>query len=450
MKSNYKKIGFIFSLLFILMISLAVVSADELESSDSLSDDMDSQVPELVITPSPAPTGGHPDSVNIGGSNVYPGGSYYSGNNHDESIQHSSGSNGNQAIFIVGGGNNNIENNVISVSSGGQAISTDHSENNNIGNNIISGSSGSIGDSNSLNAAYEEHDYSISVKNISATENTNVNIVATVKDNGASVTSGYVGFILWMESDEAIMDGAEVNDGQAILTIKLPSASKVSGLNWLCHAYYYSLDDLENYQVETTFKVLIKRAVNPTTIIVADTIGKMGKKVTLVANVKDIDGSKVTSGKVTFTVNGKSYTVNVKNGKASKTINTPFLGIYTVKVNYKGVGAYKASSAKFKLVSDLKASIGYYKLLTVKKGAKKYYKITLTNDYTKKPLKSFKVKFKVKTKKTWKTYTLKSNSKGVIKWSTKKLSVGTHAIKISSAYKYFKINIKGKIVVKKK
>ena len=159
MKSNYKKIGFIFSLLFILMISLAVVSADELESSDSLSDDMDSQVPELVITASPAPTGGHPDSVNIGGSNVYPGGSYYSGNNHDESIQHSSGSNGNQAIFIVGGGNNNIENNVISVSSGGQAISTDHSENNNIGNNIISGSSGSIGDSNSLNAAYEAHDY---------------------------------------------------------------------------------------------------------------------------------------------------------------------------------------------------------------------------------------------------------------------------------------------------
>ena len=449
MKSNYKKIGFIFSLLFILMISLAVVSADELESSDSLSDDMDSQVPELVITPSPAPTGGHPDSVNIGGSNVYPGGSYYSGNNNDESIHHSSGSNGNQAIFIVGGGNNNIENNVISVSSGGQAISTDHSENNNIGNNIISGSSGSIGDSNSLNAAYEEHDYSISVKNISATENTNVTIIANVKNYDTPVNFGYVLFSLWDNDGQDIREIVPVENGQAVLKIKLPLISKTSARNWLCTADFY--DENYNYLTDTNFLTQIKKAVNPTEILVNNIVGKMGKKVTLVAKVYDEDGLLVTGGKVTFTVNGKSYTVDVKNGKASKTITSPFVGIYTVKVNYKGVGAYKASSAKFKLGSDLKAKIGYYKTLTVKKGAKKFYKITLVNYFTKKPLKSFKVKFKVKiNKKTWKTYTLKSNSKGIIKWSTKKLSVGTHSVKINSAYKYFSTNLKGKIVVKRK
>ena len=87
--------------------------------------------------------------------------------------------------------------------------------------------------------------------------------------------------------------------------------------------------------------------------------------------------------------------------------------------------------------------------MNVKKGAKKYYKFTLTNYFTKKPLKSFKMKFKVKVnKKTWKTYTLKSNSKGVIKWSTKKLAKGTHKVVISSAYKIFKFKLKGKIIVR--
>ena len=59
------------------------------------------------------------------------------------------------------------------------------------------------------------------------------------------------------------------------------------------------------------------------------------------------------------------------------------------------------------------------------------------------------MKFKVKVnKKTWKTYTLKSNSKGVIKWSTKKLAKGTHKVVISSAYKIFKFKLKGKIIVR--
>lgn len=416
MKSNIKKISLIFSLLFILLISLAVVSAEELESSDAIGDAQisDSEVC-LADSDYEEPVSGYlPPSGNDANVVNRPGSSGPSG---------SSGQNGQESHAIVFYGQNDdivLENNVI----------------------ITNGKT----DSPNLKAV--SHDYSISVKNISATENTNVNIVANVKDSGVPVNSGFVRFLLWREGDTEVDEVVPVSNGQGILTIKIPSASNVEVLNWLCGAGFY--DEYGDFQVNTTFLTQIKRAVNPTKIFVGDIVGKMGKKVTLVATVLDTDGLKVTAGKVTFTVNGKSYTVNVKNGKASKTITTPFVGVYTVKVNYKGVGAYKASSAKFKLGSDLKATIGYYKLLTVKKGAKKYYKITLTNYYTKKPLKSFKVKFKVKTKKTWKTYTLKSNSKGIIKWSTKKLSVGTHAIKINSAYKYFKTNIKGKIVVKKK
>jgi len=388
MKLNLKKTSMIFSLLLILLLSLAVVSAEDLESADSFGD------------------------AQISDSDVYLADS-------------DSSDNSNQAIAIE-----------------------ENSENNDIDDSDVLDSS-EIGYKSDNLKAVADVNYSISVKNISATENTNVTIIANVKNYDTPVEFGYVLFSLWDNDGQDIREIVPVENGQAVLKIKLPLISKTSAVNWLCTADFY--DENYNYLTDTNFLTQIKKAVNPTEILVNNIVGKMGKKVTLVAKVYDEDGLLVTGGKVTFTVNGKSYTVDVKNGKASKTITSPFVGIYTVKVNYKGVGAYKASSAKFKLGSDLKAKIGYYKTLTVKKGAKKFYKITLVNYFTKKPLKSFKVKFKVKiNKKTWKTYTLKSNSKGIIKWSTKKLSVGTHSVKINSAYKYFSTNLKGKIVVKRK
>lgn len=378
----------IFSLLLILLLSLAVVSAEDLESTDSFGD------------------------AQISDSDVY-------------LVDSDSSDTINQAIAIE-----------------------ENSENNDIDDSDILDSSEIDYKSDNLKAVADVN-YSISVKNISATENTNVTIIANVKNYDTPVEFGYVLFSLWDNDGQDIREIVPVENGQAVLKIKLPLLSKTSARNWLCTADFY--DENYNYLVDTNFLTQIKKAVNPTEILVNNIVGKMGKKVTLVAKVYDEDGLLVTGGKVTFTVNGKSYTVAVKNSKASKTITSPLVGLYTVKVNYKGVGAYKASSAKFKLASDLKAKIGYYKTLTVKKGAKKFYKITLTNYFTKKPLKSFKVKFKVKVnKKTWKTYTLKSNSKGIIKWSTKKLSVGTHSVKINSAYKYFSTNLKGKIIVKRK
>ena len=388
MKLNLKKTSMIFSLLLILLLSLAVVSAEDLESADSFGD------------------------AQISDSDIYLADS-------------DSSDTSNQAIAIE-----------------------ENSDNNNMdGSDVLDSSE--IGFKSDNLKAVADVNYSISVKNISATENTNVTIIANVKNYDTPVEFGYVLFSLWDNDGQDIREIVPVENGQAVLKIKLPLISKTSAVNWLCTADFY--DENYNYLTDTNFLTQIKKAVNPTEILVNNIVGKMGKKVTLVAKVYDEDGLLVTGGKVTFTVNGKSYTVDVKNGKASKTITSPFVGIYTVKVNYKGVGAYKASSAKFKLGSDLKAKIGYYKTLTVKKGAKKFYKITLVNYFTKKPLKSFKVKFKVKiNKKTWKTYTLKSNSKGIIKWSTKKLSVGTHSVKINSAYKYFSTNLKGKIVVKRK
>ena len=390
MKLKFKKISILFLLSFILLISLAMVSAEEISTDSN----------DLSLSDTSGSIENEPDN-----------------NLNLESGEFNS---------LNQGSNLDDDNNVLE--SGSQEILNAKNE----------------ADSNILTAG---DSYTISVNNISANEGSNVNIVANVKNNNVPVSTGRVLFALWTADGTPVGDYADVNNGQGVLNIKLPKASQLSALNWICEAAYY--DDNNALRAKTTFLTQIKRVSIPTTVLTTNILGKMGKKVTLVANIYDDNGLKVNTGTVTFTVKGKSYKVNVKNGKASKTITSPFVGIYTVKVKYNGVGAYKSSSGSFKLGSDLKIKTLYYKTLNVKKGAKKYYKFTLTNYFTKKPLKSFKMKFKVKVnKKTWKTYTLKSNSKGVIKWSTKKLAKGTHKVVISSAYKIFKFKLKGKIIVR--
>ncbi len=56
---------------------------------------------------------------------------------------------------------------------------------------------------------------------------------------------------------------------------------------------------------------------------------------------------------------------------------------------------------------------------------------------------------KVYTGKKYKTYTVKTNSKGVAKFKTNKLGVGTHKVKISTSNKNYIVNSKSSIVIKK-
>ena len=74
--------------------------------------------------------------------------------------------------------------------------------------------------------------------------------------------------------------------------------------------------------------------------------------------------------------------------------------------------------------------------LTSKKGVSKNFKIKVTNSKTNKIIKGVKVKVKVYTGKNYKTYTLKTNSKGIANLNVKSLSVGTHKVVVNSANKY--------------
>ncbi|MDO5823911.1 hypothetical protein [Methanobrevibacter sp.] len=74
--------------------------------------------------------------------------------------------------------------------------------------------------------------------------------------------------------------------------------------------------------------------------------------------------------------------------------------------------------------------------ITAKKGTNKNFKVTVKNTKTNKVIPGVKVKVKVYTGKSYKTYTIKTNSKGIAYLNVKSLSVGNHKVVVSSANKY--------------
>lgn len=75
----------------------------------------------------------------------------------------------------------------------------------------------------------------------------------------------------------------------------------------------------------------------------------------------------------------------------------------------------------------------------------KYFKVTVKHKTTKKAVKNTYLKLKIDKK----TYKVKTNSKGIAKFNTKKLKVGTHKVVISSGNANYKISAKSQIKIKK-
>ena len=147
---------------------------------------------------------------------------------------------------------------------------------------------------------------------------------------------------------------------------------------------------------------------------------------------------------------------------------------YTVKTNSKGVAklptkklslgnhklVIKSNDAKYTVSKSSKVHIRYYvpsevKKLTAYADAKTvkyqnndYFYITLKDGYND-PVKSISMKVKVYTGSKYATYTVKTNSNGVAKLNTNKLSVGTHKVSITSANSNYEISKSSKIIVSK-
>ncbi len=147
---------------------------------------------------------------------------------------------------------------------------------------------------------------------------------------------------------------------------------------------------------------------------------------------------------------------------------------YTVKTNSKGVAklptkklswgdhklVIRSNDAKYSVSKSSKVYIRYYvpsevntltahaDAKTVKYQNNDYFYIALKDEYNN-PVKSVSMKVKVYTGSKYTTYTVKTNSSGVGKLNTNKLSVGTHQVVITSVNSNYKISKSSKIIVSK-
>lgn len=106
----------------------------------------------------------------------------------------------------------------------------------------------------------------------------------------------------------------------------------------------------------------------------------------------------------------------------------------------------KAKSSSLK-VSKAKTKVSFSKKSLVYK--KDALSITIKNAASGKAIKGLKIKVKVKNNGKYKTYSLKTNSKGVANLNTKGLSLGSHPVSVSATNKKYKVSKSAKITVVK-
>lgn len=157
--------------------------------------------------------------------------------------------------------------------------------------------------------------------------------------------------------------------------------------------------------------------------------------------------------------------------KYSIPITTNSKGIATLKASKLNVGTYKiyiyeafclpgsdpGDERYVKVPGNLKTiTLKITKAKTIVKAPKvkyklkksKYFKITIKHKTTKKAFSGLKLKLKIYTGKKFKTYTVKTNKKGLAKFNTKKLKRGKHKVIISSGNQNAKVSKKSSIIIK--
>ena len=162
--------------------------------------------------------------------------------------------------------------------------------------------------------------------------------------------------------------------------------------------------------------------------VVADYSGKVTFKVRVVGSNGKVVGQNEV---VIMRISGKTYSVKTdKNGYASKTFSL-LPGKYSITTSYKGFLAKNTITIK----KVLKA-----KSATMKKAKKIKYSASLKTSKGK-PISGKKITFKIKGK----TYTAKTNKKGIATVKFKNLKVGKYNVTV----KYLKSTVKTILQVKK-
>lgn len=138
------------------------------------------------------------------------------------------------------------------------------------------------------------------------------------------------------------------------------------------------------------------------------------------------------------------------------TAKTNSNGIATFKIGPQSKGKYMAYIETYDLFEDKYITVIQNPKtkttvkapgVTAKYKQNKYFKVTVKN-YKGNPIKKLNLKLKVYTNHKYKYYKIKTNSKGIALFNTKKLKVGNHVVYIYNADKKYDITKKSKIVIK--
>lgn len=210
-----------------------------------------------------------------------------------------------------------------------------------------------------------------------------------------------------------------LNIGQHRITIKHESQG---------NEYRYS----ETYLVNVTYDLLLK--ITATSVY-------QGEKTTITVTTNN-----TFSGKVNLKIASKNYVVDVVNGKGTKTISGLGVGTYTATAIFSGTDLFAASSKSVTFKVNTNTVKLTLKKVSVKKSGKKLL-IQATLKINGKAVKGKKLKFKFNKK----TYTAKTNKKGIAKITIKKnvLKKLKKGKKVKYQVTYGKKTVKRTVKVKK-
>ncbi len=272
----------------------------------------------------------------------------------------------------------------------------------------------------------------IVTKNYSITYNSDNTATVTVTDSkGKGISGAYVFVQLYTGSKSANYVLQTNNKGAVTFAVPLAVGT---------HKMVVSLAD-NRYDAPTVTKTItVKKASAKISASKTTAYYKQGKnfivKLTNSKNNKAIFGGKLNIKVYITKYKYYSYTGQTgSDGKLRLQIDyNP--GTYKVVVSKGESKNFTASSVTTKIIVNKAPTKLSPAKLTAKKGKNTYFKVTVKNTKTNKVISGVNVKIKVYTGKSFKTYTVKTNSKGIAQLNVKSLKVGTHKVVVTSGNKY--------------
>lgn len=209
-----------------------------------------------------------------------------------------------------------------------------------------------------------------------------------------------------------------------------------------------SSDELSTLVVVKTETVEVPVAINPAaTTIDANALTATAKVAkTLSVTLKDANGKAIANKTITYSINGVTKTAKTDaNGIVKIAVNQAKAGTYYYSICFLGDNDYKSAFKTVKVTVNKQATKAVFKAKTFKVKATKKVSFTL-KDASGKAIKGKKITFKVGKK----TYTAKTNAKGVATVKVKLTKKGKYTVtaKFAGDSTYKAITKKAKITVK--